>query len=55
MVTWVWCGSYCYVSLGARFGGSCEGGGGMGTVMVAGGTVEIICLRLAWWRGGRRG
>ena len=24
----------------------------MGTMMVAGGTVEIVCLRLAWWRGG---
>ena len=27
----------------------------MGTMMVAGGTVEIVCLRLAWWRGGWRG
>ena len=27
----------------------------MGTMMVAGGTVEIVCLRLAWWHGGWHG
>ena len=27
----------------------------MGIVIVAGGTVEILCLRLAWWRGGWHG
>ena len=27
----------------------------MGAVMLASGMVEIVCLRLAWWRGGRRG
>ena len=26
MLTWVWRGSYCYVSLGVRFGGLCDGG-----------------------------
>ena len=24
-------------------------------MMVAGGTVEMVCLRLAWWHGGWRG
>ena len=24
-------------------------------MMVASGTVEIVCLRLAWWHGGWRG
>ena len=23
--------------------------------MVSGGTIEIVCLRLVWWRGGRCG
>ena len=27
----------------------------MGIVMVVGGMVEIVCLRLVWWCGGRRG
>ena len=27
----------------------------MGIVMVVGGMVEIVCLRLVWWCGGRCG
>ena len=57
VVTWVWRGSYCYVSLGVRFGGLCDGGA---VAWVCDGgrwhgwdrmfEIGAVVWRLAWWR-----